>query len=124
MSESRWTEVSEYLSATFSLPCQQNYYHMRHVGLVCWCDNPNDKHGHIELSCEDGYALVLFPCYSKAGAKVVVELLKTLSDEERKGILGLAEINTLPEELTEEEKTIIASPEEMEKLARIKGWYS
>jgi len=130
MSEKKWKDVTEELQAHFSFPCKEHYYFMRRIGLVCWCDKPNDKHGHIELGCEDGYGLVLFPIYSQAGAKAVIEFLKGseekkgLSEEERKGILGLVELKVLPEELTEEEKLIIASPDEMEKLARIKGWYS
>ncbi|TSC84025.1 MAG: hypothetical protein G01um101413_828 [Parcubacteria group bacterium Gr01-1014_13] len=120
---SEWKDVTEDLQACFSFPCKEHYYFMRRIGLVCWCDKPNEKHGHIELVCEDGYGLVLFPIYSQAGAKVVIEFIKG-SEEERKGILGLAELKVLPEELTEEEKLVIASPDEMEKLARIKGWYN
>lgn len=120
MSEKKWTEISEEMSVAFSLPCREHYYHVRRIGTMS-CDKPDERHGHIELMCDDGYGLIYFCCYSQAGVKTVV---KAIGEEEFKGILDLEEVKKLPQELTEEEKLVIASPVEMEKFTKIYGWWS
>jgi len=123
MSEKKWVELNEYGSAAFVMPCQKHYYYVRFPGINIGCAEPDERHGHLELADDEGmYAFIPFRCYSQAGVKVVVEYLK-LEQEGFKGILTLPPISSLPAELTEQEKLIIASPDEMEKWARISGWF-
>lgn len=114
----RWEKIGDDMEAAFSLPCRGVYYSMRRMGWL-GCFYPDDTHGHIELSCEDGYAYVGFCCQSQAGVRAVVANL----GEEYKGILDMAEVKQLPEELTDKEKAVIDSPEEMNKKGNIHVWY-
>ena len=139
MSEpSRWTIVSDVFSVAFSLPCKGCYRYERGLRLNIGCSKPDDKHGHIELSDDEGmWALITFPCYSQAGVKVAVERIKEstlpdgeikvmLSDEECKVILDMENIKNLPQELTEEEKAFIASLDAIEdpkKRSIFWGWW-
>ncbi len=128
MSDKKWTIVSDLMSVAFSLPCQGCYRYERGIRLNIGCNKPDEKHGHIELCEEEGmWAFITFPCYSQAGVKFAVELLKpTLSDEECKGILDMEEVKNLPAELTEEEKTFIAyldAIEDPKKRSIFAGWW-
>jgi hypothetical protein len=121
LSDTKWTKLNEEMSAHFSFPCEGCYYYVRHIRLNIGCDNQNDRHGHVELSCEDGYTFIRFCCYSQAGVKAVVD---AIGAEEFKGVLDLEKVKALPQDLTEEEKIVIASPVEMLKQAKISGWLS
>lgn len=134
MSDKKWVIASDLMSVAFSLPCQGCYRYERGIRLNIGCEKPDERHGHIELSDDEGiYAFITFPCYSQAGVKAAVELLKqTVSDEERKGVLNdeeckavldMEEVKKLPEEMAEEEKLFIASlPEEETKKKRAVFW--
>ena len=123
MSGKNWVKVSEFMDAAFSIPCKGHYLYIRHPGINIGCDKPDERHGHIELNDEDGmYAFITFPCYSQAGVKAAVELLKpTLSDEECRGIFDMEDVKKLPVELAEVERLFIASTEEIESI--FKGWW-
>jgi len=129
MSEKKWVIASDLMGVSFSLPCQGCYRYERGLRLNIGCAKPDEKHGHIELSDEEGmYAFITFPCYSQAGVREALERIKesTLSGEERKAILDMEEVKKLPEELTEEEKTFIAylaAIEDPKKRSIFWGWW-
>ncbi len=122
MSETkRWVDIGNGISAAFSLPCREHYYYVRVLRQNIGCPKPDEKHGHIELECEDGWTFVPFCCRSQAGVRAVV---RALGEDEYKGILDMDEVKSLPEELTEEERAVIDSPDEMERQAHFHWWVS
>ncbi len=121
MSETKWIKLTENEWVDFSFPCKERHHFTRSV--VVTCATPDDRHGHIQLiAVEDGVAFIPFCCYSQAGVKAVVEYSR-LEQQGWKGILDIEAFKKLPPELTEEEKLIIASPSEMERLAKIWGFW-
>ena len=123
MSSGKWVQLSESGSVAFAFPCERAYHYIRVLGINVGCAEPDERHGHLELTDEEGlYAFIPFRCYSQAGVQAIVEYFD-FEQTEFKGIPALSAIKSLPVELTEQEKLIIASPDEMKKWARIWGWF-
>lgn len=129
MNNWKWTTVweskdeggySDGLSVGFSQPCMGNY------GWRRWhfpCNEEHRDHGHIVLSSGDGFAWIPFPCESQEGAKLILDLEKYLSEEEKEAIKNLPEVKQLPEKLTTREHHILCDPESANRFG-LCGWFS
>lgn len=118
MAKDKWTEVGGRRATAFTFPCVGNYFYheilKRHIG----CTKPDGRHGHIELmSFEGGLVFIPYCCYSQAMVKLVVESL-LLEGKGFTGIPDLPQVKQLPVEFTVEENLVLASPDELEKLAK------
>lgn len=126
MSNWKWTAaVNNGLNVGFSNPCVGNY------GWRWWslpCKEENRNHGHIVLSCEDGFGWIPFPCKSQAGVKAILVFDKSMTDEEKMAIQNLPEVQQLPIDMTPEEQHILEDPDLMWHFALangcVSGWFS
>ncbi len=101
-----WIPVTKTVALTFYLCADSD------------CAKLDVRHGHVELlTLENGIVPTPFRCYSQSGVTLVVTGLK-LAEGGWKGILDLPEVKGLPVELTEQDKPLLDSSTEMEKLAK------
>ncbi len=124
MDEQKWTVINKDREIAFVFPCRGNFFYESTLKANIGCTKPNGGHGHIELrGFQKVYAFIPICCYSQAGVKAAVECLK-LEKSGFIGILDLPEVKRLPAELTEEEKLVVASSVEMDKLAKLHGFWN
>lgn len=119
MNETKWHEVDEDSSVSFTFDCDCKGRH-RGRTLDLRCITAGYAHGHARVSThDDGECFLPFPVASQEGMRFLMVACATwLSEAERAAFLALDAVRQLPEALTEGEAAIINDPSKFAEFTR------